>query len=99
MQYLVLTVTLPLPSVFAQHQEEKGGWGGGEAVRNVLSFFTFKDEISLLWGDLSNYLLSETDIFNGTFFYQENKLFCKKASSLLVATASCMPVQNYKALT
>lgn len=97
MQDLVLVVTLPCPSVFAQHQEEKGK--KKKAVTNVLSFHTFKGEISLLWGDLSNYLLSEPDIFNGTFFYQENKLFCKKASSLLVATASCMQVQNYKALT
>lgn len=96
MQDLVLIVTLPLPSVFAQRQEEKAG---GEAVTNVLSVLAFKGEISLLWGDLSNYLLSEPDIVNGTFFYQENKLFCRKASSLLVATASCMQVQNYKALT
>lgn len=65
----------------------------------MLSFLTLKGEISLLWGDLSNYLLLEPDIFNVTFFYQENKIFCKKASSLLLATASCMQVQNYKALT
>lgn len=37
----------PLPSVFAQHQEED--WREKKkAVTNVLSFLTFKDEISLL---------------------------------------------------
>lgn len=61
----------------------------------MLSFLTFKGEISLLY----SYLLSEPDIFNGSFFYQGNKLFCKKASSLLLATASCMQLPNYKALT
>lgn len=63
MQDLVLIVMSPLPSVVAQHQ--KGGKGGSS---NKCAF------ISLLWGDLSNYLLSEPDIFNGTFFYQKEQI-------------------------
>lgn len=96
-----LMVKPPLPYVIAQQQgqEERRGRKKKKKVRIMLSFLTFKGEISLLWGDLSGYLLSEPDIFNGSFFYQENKLFCKKASSLLLATASCMQLPNYKALT
>lgn len=97
-----LMVKPPLPSVLAQQPGEEGREKKKrkkKAVTNVLSFLTFKGEISLLCGALSDYLLSEPGIFNGSFFYQENKLFCKKASSLLIATASCMQLQNYKALT